>query len=302
MTTAPIALFVYNRLSHAMQTVEALKKNELAEESDLYIFSDAPKKSNAVSAVSEVRDYIRGIIGFKSISIIEREENLGLSKSIIDGVGKLCDEFGQVIVLEDDILTSPYFLRYMNEALDLYRHEENVISIHGYVFPVNESLPNTFFLRGADCWGWATWKRGWVLFKPDALELLESLKKNHLEKMFNFDGSYDYIGLLRSQVRGKNDSWAIRWYASAFLENKLTLYPGSSLVLNIGIDGSGTHLEATDIFSGKIAGHPVVVGEIPITENHLARTAVSRFLGSHKKPVVLRVIKKAGNIIKRCLR
>jgi hypothetical protein len=302
MTYAPIGLFVYNRPWHTRQTVEALRENALAAESNVFIFSDAAAKPSVVPAVREVREYIRGIGGFRSVSIIERAENLGLAMSIIDGVTKICEEFGRVIVLEDDLVTSPYFLRYMNEALNLYLNEEEVISIHGYVFPVLEKLPETFFLRGADCWGWATWRRGWTLFKPDAGYLLESLKKNSLEKAFNLDGSHDYIGLLHSQVRGKNDSWAIRWYASAFLENKLTLYPGRSLVLNIGIDGSGTHREATDIFSGNLAGHPVEVGGIPITENLQARTAVVRFLGSHKKPVVLRAIKKAGNIVKRCLR
>jgi hypothetical protein len=302
MNCAPIALFVYNRPWHTRQTVEALQKNELAEDSDLFIFSDAPKKPEAAAAVQEVRDYISHISGFKSIKIIEREENMGLANSIINGVTKVCGEYDRVIVLEDDLVTTPYFLRFMNDALDLYEHEESIISIHGYMYPVMENLPETFFLRGADCWGWATWKRGWGLFEPDGGKLLASLKSQHLEREFNFGGSYDYLGMLDSQVKGENDSWAIRWYASAFLKNKLTLYPGRSLVLNIGNDNSGTHCGATEIFSGDIIARPVAVGGIPIVASLEARSAVAKYFAAHRDSLLWRALQRIGNVGKRWLR
>ena len=172
MDLAPVILFVYNRLWHTKQTVEALRKNEHAMNTDLFIFSDAPKNNISAPAVEEVRKYIRGIGGFRSVSIVERDENFGLSKSIVDGVTSLCNEFGRVIVLEDDLVTSPYFLNYMNEGLNIYRHEEDVISIHGYVYPLVENLPETFFFRGTDCWGWATGKEGGIfmnLMEQDCL-------------------------------------------------------------------------------------------------------------------------------------
>ncbi len=299
---APIVLFVYNRPWHTQQTVEALQKNELASESDLFIFSDAPKKPEAVAAVQEVREYIKTVGGFKSVSIVERDINFGLANSIIDGVTRLCNEYGRVIVLEDDLVTSPCFLRYMNDALDLYEHEEMVISIHGWVYPVAEKLPETFFLRGADCWGWATWKRGWDIFEPDGKKLLESLKDRHLERAFNFGGSYDYLGMLDSQVKGGNDSWAIRWYASAFLSNRLTLYPGRNLVLNIGNDNSGTHCGVTEIFSGDIADRPVVVDGIPIVESPEARIAVTKFYAANKDSLLRRALRKIKNAGKKWLR
>jgi hypothetical protein len=302
MNCAPIALFVYNRPWHTRQTVEALQKNELAEDSDLFIFSDAPKKPEAAAAVQEVRDYISHISGFKSIKIIEREENMGLANSIINGVTKVCGEYDRVIVLEDDLVTTPYFLRFMNDALDLYEHEESIISIHGYMYPVMENLPETFFLRGADCWGWATWKRGWGLFEPDGGKLLASLKSQHLEREFNFGGSYDYLGMLDSQVKGENDSWAIRWYASAFLKNKLTLYPGRSLVLNIGNDNSGTHCGATEIFSGDIIARPVAVGGIPIVARLEARSAVAKYFATDKDSLLRQAMQRIGNFGKRWLR
>jgi hypothetical protein len=304
MNCAPIALFVYNRPWHTRQTVEALQKNELAEDSDLFIFSDAPKKPEAAAAVQEVRDYISHISGFKSIKIIEREENMGLANSIINGVTKVCGEYDRVIVLEDDLVTTPYFLRFMNDALDLYEHEESIISIHGYMYPVMENLPETFFLRGADCWGWATWKRGWDIFEPDGQKLLRQLSLQGLkfENEFNYDGAYNFSAMLRSQTQGKIDSWAIRWYASALLTGKLTLYPGRSLVQNIGNDSSGTHCGTTDFFSGAIADRPIAIGGIPIMENIEARSSVTKFLAANKKSLLRRAMQKVENVGKRLLK
>ena len=177
MALAPIALFVYNRPKHTASTVESLQKNVLANESDLFIFSDGPNRPSQYGMVNSVREYISDITGFKSVVIVERDRNKGLANSIIDGVSRLCKEFGQVIVLEDDLVTSPHFLSYMNEALNIYRHNDTVISIHGYVYPFKSKLPETFFLRGADCWGWATWDRGWNLFEQAGISYFMNLKR-----------------------------------------------------------------------------------------------------------------------------
>lgn len=277
MNLAPIALFTYNRLHHTRLTIEALAANELAPESDLYVFSDAPRSEAHREAVREVREFIGSVRGFRTITLVEREENLGLARSIIDGVTRLTDERGSVIVLEDDLLTSPFFLRYMNDALTLYRDDEQVISIHGYVYPLKERVPELFFIRGADCWGWATWKRGWELFQHDGTALLAELRKRKLERAFNFDNSYPYIKMLESQVRGDNDSWAIRWNASAFLNDKLTLYPARSLVRNIGFDASGFHCGANADFDVPLSETPIMLERIEIVESAQANRAFRTF-------------------------
>lgn len=277
MTSAPVALFVYNRPWHTRRTVEALLANFEASETPLYIFSDAPRDVAASRAVAEVRSFLRTITGFKSVSIIERENNFGLASSIIDGVSHVCEKHGRVIVLEDDLVTSPYFLRYMNEGLEKYRDELRVISLHGYVYPVEQALPESFFLKGADCWGWATWKRGWALFEPDGQKLLAELKRRKLTHQFDFDGSYPYTKMLRNRIAGKNNSWAILWYASAFLQDKLTLYPGRSLVHNIGLDGSGAHCSPEESFSSEIGEKPVTLGNISIEESTVARQQFVKF-------------------------
>ncbi len=273
MSLAPVVLFVYNRLQHVRKTVVALRENDLAKESSLFIFSDGPRSTRDVAAVTDVRTYLESVTGFKQITHIKRDSNLGLSKSVIAGVSSIVEQFGTIIVLEDDMVTSPYFLRYMNEGLRRYREEDRVISIHGYVYPVARALPETFFLRGADCWGWATWKRGWDLFNADGLALATELHARRLEREFDFNHSYPFTRMLRNQARGKNDSWAIRWNASAFLQNKLTLYPGRSLVENIGLDSSGTHCSTTDGFAVPLATQPIRIEDIPLDPHTEASSA-----------------------------
>ncbi len=287
---APIALFVYQRIRETKISVEALKRNELASESDLFIFSDAPRSESAAENVSAVREYLRTISGFRSISIIERKTNLGLSRSIIDGVGMLVERFGRVIVLEDDLETSQYFLRFMNDALQCYESDDRVISIHGYVYPVKAKLPATFFLKGADCWGWATWKRGWEQFEPDGRLLEEQLKQRKICTEFDFNGSYPYTRMLRQQIKGKNDSWAVRWYAAAFLKDKLTLYPGYSLVNNISSDSLGTHTKYLAAFQSALSPERLPVGSIPVEEHKEARHQFELFFRSIHVPMYKKIL------------
>ena len=180
MKLAPIVIFTYNRPWHTQQTVEALLKNEYASESDLIIFSDAPKNEAAKKGVEETRSYIRNITGFKSLRIIERDRNFGLANNIIDGVTSIVNEFGRIIILEDDLLTSPYFLKFMNEALDKYEKVEEVVSVHGYLYPVKEEVPTNFFLKHTDSLGWGTWKESWKVFNPNGTYLLAEIERREL--------------------------------------------------------------------------------------------------------------------------
>jgi len=292
MKFAPIALFTYNRPRHTQQTVEALLTNAEAKGSDLIVFSDGKKDSLSSPKVDDVRQYLKTIEGFKSVRIVEREENLGLAQSIISGVTEVVNEYDRIIVLEDDLLTSPYFLKYMNDGLSLYEHDERVISIHGYNYPIKETLPNAFFIKGADCWGWATWKRGWDLFESDGCKLLNELKRRKMLERFDLFGAYDFSGMLRQQIAGKNQSWAVRWYASALLQDKLTLYPGITLVQHIGSDGTGTHCGddgGAGIFDGVVSNIPLEILDISVKENEKTLMAISHFLKRLKPNILTRV-------------
>lgn len=238
---APIVLFTYNRLDHTRQTIEALQKNVYAAESVLYIYSDAQKNEKATESVKAVRAYIHQVAGFKEIHIIEREENWGLARNIIDGVTQIVSEYGKIIVLEDDIVTSKWFLKYMNDGLELYKDNPKVMAISGFTEPVkNNDLPDTFFLSWTSCWGWATWDRLWNDFKRNPQELVDKYTDKDIKK-FNLDGAFDYWSQVVANNEGKLYTWAIFFYATVFEKKGLVLFSKRSLSRNIGFDNSGEH-------------------------------------------------------------
>ncbi len=298
MNLAPIILFTYNRPEHTRKTIEALLKNELAQQSDLFIFSDYARTETDKPQVEKVRKYLAGINQFKSVTIIEREKNYGLAVNIIDGVGQIIKQHNKVIVMEDDLVTSPFFLKYMNEALDLYENEEKVLSIHGYIYPVRKKVPDTFFLIDPGSLGWGTWKNRWDLYEPDGRKLLEELRQKQLTDYFDYDGTFPFTQMLIDQIEGKNSSWVIRWYAYALLHEKLTLYPGKSLVFHIGSDGSGTNEGASSILDVELAREPVIVSAQEPVINIQGREAFKDFFRSVRGPLIMRAFRKIRKIIK----
>lgn len=278
MTLAPILLFVYNRPQHVRNSVQSLLSNDLAKDSELYIFSDAAKDEAAKPLVDEVRTFIHSISGFKQIHFVEREENWGLARNIIDGVTRLVNEYGRVIVLEDDLITAPYFLRFMNDALETYNDEEKVGHIQACDFTKDPSLPDTFLIKFTGSWGWATWKRAWKHFNPNGQELLDEMLRRKLNRQFDFNGKYGFTRMLRRQIEGKNNSWAIRWNASLFLADILSLNVGKSLIQNEGFDGSGTNCGSGNLYDSNLWMKPLPVVKIsPIVENKEARNAFMRY-------------------------
>jgi len=256
---APIVLFVYNRPWHTMQTIEALKRNEFANESELFIYSDAPKNEQSTEKVTEVREYIKGINGFKKVTIIEREYNWGLASSIIDGVTSILDKYEKVIVLEDDLLTSQYFLIFINEALNIFGDREDICSITGFNFPSETmKFPHNYaddiFLNIRPMsWSWATWKNKWNGVDWEVKDYQSFISDKNEMRRFNRGGS-DLTGMLMAQKEGRVDSWYIRWCFHMILNNKLTVYPRISFVNNVGFDSSGRHghIDKNNILSNNV--------------------------------------------------
>ena len=277
MGAPPIALFAYNRLTHTRCTIEALQKNYGADESPLYVFSDGPRSDRDIDAVNEVRAYLRCIDGFSSVEVIESEANAGLAASLIRGIGLVLNEYDSIIVLEDDLVTSPYFLKYMRDALRVYQDEERVASVSGYSFPLDIETAETFFLNYTACWGWGTWRRGWQLFEPSGDKLLSEVRKRGLCDEFDMRGAYPYTQMLQDQCRGKVDSWAVRWHASLFLAGRLMLFPGRSLVNNIGHDGSGVNCAGASHFDVSLSDTEVRVGGIPLLADATVSAAQEGF-------------------------
>ncbi|MBC7567397.1 MAG: glycosyltransferase [Pedobacter sp.] len=281
-TFAPIALFVYNRPQHTSRTLKFLQQNELAAESRLFIFSDGAKTEADLKEVEEIRELIKKVEGFKSVEIIERKENMGLADSIIAGVTKLVKDYKQVIVFEDDLISSPYTLTYFNESLECYRNVEKIMHIGAYMYNLKrEDLPETFFYRAATSWGWATWERAWNHFEPDIEKLMAQFDAAN-RHAFSIENTMNFWKQMQDFKKGKNNSWAIRWYASIFLRDGLTLNPSQSLINNIGHDGSGIHSGINDIYNVII--NPKRITEFPhdVTENKEAYLAIKAFLGKRK--------------------
>ncbi len=249
MTLAPIALFTYNRPWHTEKVLEALMLNNLADKSNLYIFCDGPKKdvtTEELKKIDEVRLVVRKKNWCKKVQIIEKNDNIGLSQSVINGVSEIVKKHGKIVVLEDDIVTSKHFLQYMNDGLEMYKNEEKVYGVSGYSFPSSKKInKKTFFLPIMSSWGYGTWIDKWSKINFNGSELLNIVEKSGFNNQINF-GRLNYYQMLLDQVSGKIDSWAVRFYVSMFLDKGVFLYPNTSLLQNIGLDGSGVHSKKGD--------------------------------------------------------
>lgn len=249
MTLSPIVLFVYKRTWHLTQTVDALQKNFLAQNSDLFIYSDGPKNNSEVSTIGEIRSYLKTINGFKSISINERPENIGLANSIILGVTEILEKYGKIIVMEDDLISSPNFLTFMNTALNFYKDNKNIFSISGYNYPISipkEYKDSVYIAYRCSSWGWGTWKNRWEKVDWQIKDYKDFLDNPDEQKKFSRGGE-DLVDMLEYQMKCYIDSWAIRWCYAHYKNNAYCLYPTISKIKNIGLDRSGTHKSARKI-------------------------------------------------------
>lgn len=239
---APIVLFGYNRPALLRRTLDALAANPEAAQSRLIVRLDGPRPSRPGDAeqTTAVRALARNIRGFQEVEIHESRWNRGLANSVIDGVSDAMNRFGRAIVLEDDLVASPYFLGFMNRALEAYADVPEVGAVTGFSPIPCAGLPGSYFLRGTHCWGWGAWARSWEKFETDTRFLLRNFTTPEEIRAFNFDGAYFFHRMLGMQLRGEVDSWFIRWNAALFQAGLLTLYPRGNLVTNTGFSG-GTH-------------------------------------------------------------
>lgn len=275
---APIIVFCYNRPDHLEQTLEALSRNDLADQSTLYIYCDGPKEGASEEMrqkIADVRQVARKRQWCKEVHVVEREENVGLMNNIVGAVTEIVNQYGRVITMEDDIITSKGYLRFMNEALELYKDDEQVMHISGYMWPHKHRLPDTFFYEvpypGG---GWATWQRAWKHYTDDTKPLYDYWCTRWDE--FNKFGG-DYLQLqLEKNYRGTMKTWFIKWHAVMLMRGALTLFPGQSLTNNIGFDDQATNCYTTGKFDVVPVDY-VKVERIPIKENKRAAREIYAF-------------------------
>ena len=276
---APIVVFGYNRPQHLQQTLTALNNNDLSSHSQLYIFLDAAKYREDEP---KCRQVYQVSTNFKwkgwNKKIISRTSNFGLAKNITDGVSEILDNHSSVIVLEDDIVTSKGFLRYMNDALKYYRDNSQVMHIAGYMHPIHLSgKQQTYFYQVSSCWGWATWASAWKHFNNDHTELYELLKQRKKLHWFDLDGSGVFLSQLKRNLDGTLKSWAIKWQASVNLRNGFSLHPYKSLVRNIGFDSSGANCKKNEKYSDQEVTDYIQINEIPLELDTKLRNKMKKY-------------------------
>jgi hypothetical protein len=253
MHFAPIALFVFKRPAETLQTLEHLALNPGFAESELFVFCDAARNPAEEEAVRMTRKVVYSRTWNARTKVIERQQNMGLARSIIAGVTQLAESHGRVIVFEDDLLAARGTLRYFNEALERYKHDDQVMQISAHTISIPDlGIPTgSFFLPLTTSWGWATWDRAWkhVDIKTPGWERL-ALDPD-LRYRFNMDGSYYYAEMLEKQHAGKVDSWAVCWRWNMFQRQGLTLYPSRTLIKNIGFGNAATHTKESSKWLGS---------------------------------------------------
>lgn len=296
---APIVAFAYKRPEHLQRMFDSLRRCPLASQSRVIVFCDGPRKPEDRDAVEATRAVARAQTWAAELEVIERTENLGLSRSIGSGVASVCDKYGKVIVLEDDLRVAPSFLEYMNEGLTRYADDERVMSVSGYMYPLATHGPHdAFFMVHASCWGWATWKRSWQHFGFDDAEY-ERLRTNRARRhRFNLDGAYPYFQMLERQKQGGGDSWGVLWYLTLFKRDGLLLMPRHTLVANAGQDGSGTHGESESLFRDELSDFEVKDFP-PVVPDEDAFRAFLTFIKKRQVPFHRKVFAKLARVLSR---
>ena len=247
---APICLFVYNRIDETKLTIKALQVNFLANESDLIVFSDGYKDENDAHSVRIVRDFVRNISGFRSVKIIESFNNKGLAKSVIEGVSLVLEKSENIIILEDDLITTPNFLDFMNQALSFYKDNKEVYSVNGFTLDVGWEefvrLNDVFFHNRTYSWGWGTWSDKWCGDDFINQNIRKYMDDRNLS-LFKKNCGEDILRMLIDCMSGVNDSWYVKWVFIHFIKNKLAVYPTLSKVRNVGYGDSATHCKTIDV-------------------------------------------------------
>lgn len=274
---SPVLVLAYNRPLHLQKCLDSLGNNLGFSKHQVVIAIDGMKSESERQICDQVQlvatEFSRR---HTNVKVIRNHRNLGLGTSVLNNIDKVLENNSSIIVIEDDLVLSSHFLNFCEFGLTNYLHDKSVVAISGFSLPI-ESLDETYFLRGADCWGWATWKDRWDRFERNGNVLLRELKKRRLQRVFDLDYSYQYTNMLKRQVTGESNSWAIRWHASTFLQGGLSLFPKVSLVENRGNDGSGTNMGATEVYSTIVDKQAPNCAKIEVTESKQARKKLIQF-------------------------
>jgi len=299
---APIIVFAYKRPAHLNSCLESLESNALALSSELFIFIDGPKTEAEKNLVRECYEIANKEWKFAKCHVYDSETNLGLAKSIRRGVSNVLSKHSAAIVVEDDLVVHKSFLSFMNDSLKRFELEPSVASVQGFSM-INRHSNECYFLKGADCWGWATWPDRWNSVEWDSPKLFQKIVESQRVAEFNYSNSYNFLKLLEMNAKGQLDSWAIEWQASMFIQNRVSIYPPYNLVQNIGTGSSATHV-SQDLSQFSVAQREIT-WEYPkqITiDNQIFKKVATKYLEYYPRPILVskafRIVKKIRSFVK----
>lgn len=299
IAVSPIVLFAYARPDHTRRTLDALVANELAQDSELFIFIDGARDERDKDNVSAVRSIAESCNGFARVNVIQRPQNYGLARNIIEGVTEIIELYGRVIVVEDDIVTSPYFLKFMNHALNRYADFPKVWHVSGWNCPIDpDGLPDAFFWRGMNCWGWATWQDRWAQFDKDTNRLMTKWSRSDIRR-FNLDGAHNFWSQVVGNHSGWLNTWAIFWYATIFENDGLCLNPAKSLTQNIGFDGTGENCGLSSALDGDLLATHMPAVSSAVVEQAEAVRRIRQFYKSTRGSLIWRGIRRILRLTER---
>lgn len=290
--TAPIAYFAFNRPEHTLRSLTAIKDSSLSKVSEIYIFCDGPRENETLESqrdIEAVRSVAQSEQWCREVHLNFSETNKGVFNSITEGVTDVVNKHGRIIVVEDDIVMYPAFLPFMNEALEMYQNDEEVMHISAFSPLGDPSLitESSYFYNHTFTWGWATWKRAWQHYNPDALDLFEQIDRSGKRAYINLDQNFEIYWGLRYIHEKKFDDWNYNWHATVALRNGLTLQSARSLADNIGFDGSGMH--CTPAMAPEHSLNREVISEIRLTKIPLKEDERIRSI-LHKRPFVQKAL------------
>lgn len=268
---SPVLVVGYNRPAHLGRCLKSLSFNSNFSKHPVFIYLDGPSNNQFLSVCEEALTVAQDFAKQNdNVKVFSNSNNFGLGKFVLFSIDNIFSFNDTIIVVEDDLVLSPYFLEFCSWGLKEYANDSSVGSISGFSLPIG-FCKSSYFLRGAECWGWATWKDRWSDFERDGAILLQRLEERKLQRVFDLDYSYQYMHMLDRQVHGSTNSWAIRWHAHNFLRGRLALYPNDSLVINIGNDGSGTNMGLTNSYVSSLAEQRPRMERIIVNEDIIAR-------------------------------
>ncbi|MCJ8211029.1 glycosyltransferase [Mucilaginibacter sp. RS28] len=240
-----LAVFCYKRASKLKRCIDALLTNPECADMDIIFFSDGYKNEKDRAGVLETRDYINSITGFRNVIKHFRDRNFSTGPNFRTGLTYLAENYEQFIVVEDDLIVAPNYVKYLLDALKFYKNDQSVFCCTGFVYPVTPEAFNyqydSIVYQRFCSYGWGGWADRFKNVVWDEQELQQMMDtRPGFKARLNAEG-YDLGRMLKKQINGDISTWDIQLQVHVAENHLKVIYPILSKVNNIGFDEESTN-------------------------------------------------------------